>query len=157
MGKKTELEMLAFGVEFAKNFEELEEKLGIDLWIYDTELRFGKKGICLDTLAECEDAKEAADYAYDIEDEVDLENLLGSKYYDGAVLCEGFVYEALYYFEGFGDSSIYGREATKTLYDELTAILEKHGFHLDMSRGGTIQLQCKESYEIEAKETGWGL
>ena len=156
MGVKTDLEILALGVEYAKKCNELEDSLGIDLWLWDTELRFGKYTIPLNELADCKDANEALECCYDVEEGNDLENLLGNKYYDGAILCEGYVYESLYYYEGYGDASTYGREATKVLFDELDKILEKHGFHMDLSRGGTIQLQCHESYEIEAKETGLG-
>lgn len=150
MGKKTTSEILEFGIEYARKCDELEDKLDIDLWLWDTELRFGKYGITLDTLIDCEDSKEAMGCAY--EADCDLDTLLGYKHYDGAILCEGYVYEALYYFSGYGDTSTYGREATKELYDELTKVLEKHGFHLDMSRGGTIQLQCTESFDEEDED-----
>lgn len=152
MGKKTTAEMLAFGVSYAKKCLELEDKLGIDLWLWDSSFRFENQEISLDGLAECEDAVEAAEYTY--EADISLEELLLNKYYDGAILCEGYLYEALYYYQGYGDTSTYGRENTKTLVDELRKILEQFGFQMDLSRGGTILLQCRESFDEEMKEHG---
>ena len=120
-GKKTKTEMLAFGVSYAKKCLELEDKLGIDLWLWDSSFRFENQEISLDGLAECEDAAEAEKYTY--EADISLEELLLNKYYDGAILCEGYLYEALYYYQGYGDTSTYGRENTKILIDELRNLI----------------------------------
>lgn len=153
MGKKTCLEMLEFGMAYAKKCAELEEKLEIDLWLWDSELRFDNLSISLDTLSDCEDVEEALGYTN--EPDHTLEELTGNKYLDGVILCEGDVYEALYYFQGYSDTSTFGKEATITMNDELRKILEKYGFFMDLSRSGTIQLQCHESFEEEMKHNGW--
>ena len=153
MGKKSKLEMLTFGVEYAKKCAELETKLEIDLWLSDIELRFENEAITLGTLAECEDAKEAEQYMYGVE--VDVKGLTDNAYIDGVILCEGYVYEALYYYQGFGDISTYGKEATAILDKECRKIIERHGFHMDLSNGGTILLQCEENFKEEMKSIGW--
>lgn len=153
MGKKSCLEMLEFGMAYAKKCAELEEKLEIDLWLGDSELRFDNLSIALDALSDCEDAEEALGYTN--ESDHTLEELTGNKYLDGVILCEGYVYEALYYFQGYSDTSTFGKEATITMNDKLRKILEKYGFFMDLSRSGTIQLQCHESFEEEMKHNGW--
>ena len=153
MAKKTNLEMLEFGIEYAKKCVELEKRLEIDLWLGDSELRFKNQAITLGTLAECESAKEAEQYIYEVN--VDVEGLTDNAYIDGVILCEGYVYEALYYYQGFGDTSTYGKEETAVLDSECRMVIEKHGFHLDLSNGGTIVLQCRESFKEEMKSIGW--
>lgn len=153
MGKKSKLEMLEFGVEYAKKCVELEKQLEIDLWLEDSELRFENQAITLGTLAECESAEEAEQYTYEVE--VDVEGLTDNAYIDGVILCEGYVYEALYYYQGFGDTSTYGKEETTILDKECREIIGKHGFHMDLSNGGTILLQCEESLKEEMKSIGW--
>ena len=153
MGKKTKLEMLEFGVEYAKKCAELEEQLEIDLWLEDSELRFENYAISLESLAECESAEEAEQYIY--EADVNVEELTDNAYIDGVILCEGYVYEALYYYQGFGDTATYGKEATKILDNECRVVIGKHGFQMDLSNGGTILLQCEESLKEEMKSIGW--
>ena len=153
MGKKANLEMLEFGVAFARKCAELEDQLEIDLWLWDNELRFQNQAISLQMLAGCEGAEEALGHVKD--SACSLEELTGNRYLDGAILCEGYLYEALYYFQGYGDTSTYGKEETKVLDSELKKILGKYGFFMDLSRGGTIQLQCHESFEEEMKDCEW--
>lgn len=144
MGTKTRMQMLEFGVAYAKKCAELEEKLEIDLCLWDSELRVEDFKIKLARLSTCENAEEASKYLK--EADVSLEELTRDEYLDGAILCEGDVYEALYYFQGYGDSSTYGKKETKILEDELENVLEDYGFPLDLSRPGTIKLQCQESF-----------
>ena len=153
MGMKTKIEMLEFGMTYAKKCMELEEQLDIDLWLWDSELRFDNLSITLETLADCENAREASEYAYEADN--NLAELTDNLYLDGAILCEGYVYEALYYYQGFGDVSTYGKDKTKLLDKELKNVLYQYGFHMDLSRGGTILLQCRESLEEEMKKNGW--
>ena len=153
MGTKSKKEMLEFGMAYAKKCMELEEQLDIDLWLWDSELRFDNLSITLETLSDCENAKEALEYAYEADN--NLAELPDNLYLDGAILCEGYVYEALYYYQGFGDVSTYGKDKTKLLDKELKNVLYQYGFHMDLSRGGTILLQCRESLEEEMQKNGW--
>ena len=153
MGMKTKMEMLEFGMTYAKKCMELEEQLDIDLWLWDSELRFDNLSITLETLADCENAREASEYAYEADN--NLADLTNNPYLDGAIICEGYVYEALYYYQGFGDVSTYGKDKTKLLDKELKNVLYQYGFHMDLSRGGTILRQCRESLEEEMKKNGW--
>ena len=153
MTRKTNFEMLEFGVEYAKKCAELEQQLEINLWLGDSELRFANQAIRLETLAECENAQEAEEYLYEVE--VDVEGLTDSQYIDGVILCEGYVYEALYYYQGYGDTCTYGKEETVILDNECRKILGKHGFQMDLSNGGSILLQSEESFKEEMKSMGW--
>lgn len=153
MAKKTKFEILEFGMEYAKKCVELENQLEIDLWLGYSEVRFKNQAITLETLAECESAKEAEQYLYEVE--VDVEGLTDNAYIDGVILCEGYVYEALYYYQGFGDTSTYGKDETTILDKECRKIIERHGFHMDLSNEGTILLQCEESLKEEMKSIGW--
>ena len=158
MGVKTDTELLTFGIEFAKKCMEIEDEFDIDLDIWKVELRFRDVFVLLAELGcgeTLENAKrhvrKVADFVEDEREATNLEDLVGDKYYDGALLCENDLYDTLYYYQGWGDCTNYGKEATKKLYDELSKVLEKYDFHLDMSRGETILLQCPESYREGAK------
>lgn len=153
MGMRTKTEMLEFGVAYAKKCMELEEKLELDLWLWDSELRFENLAIKLATLSDCENPQEASEYVHEADN--NLTELTDNQYIDGAILCEGYVYEALYYYQGFGDVSTFGKDKTKLLDKELKNVLYQYGFHMDLSRGGTILLQCRESLEKEMQENGW--
>ena len=152
MSKKTNREILEFGIDYAKKCEELEEKLEIELCSGYTILRFDTFSISLHVLADCENAEKASTLIK--KEEIGLDEFLDSEFYDGVLLCEGSVYEALYYYMGYGDTSIYGERATKTVYKELCHVLEKHGFQLDLTRGGSILLQCRESFVESMRSIG---
>ena len=150
MGTKTKMQMLEVGVAYAKKCAELEEKLNIDLWLRKSELRIETFKISLQRLSTCENAQEASGYLEEADSS--LEELTGDKYLDGAILCEGDVYEALYCYEGYGDTSIYGKRKTRKIEDELESVLNNYGFSIDLSRPGTILLQCQESFEEQMND-----
>ena len=152
MSKKTNLEILEFGIEYAKKCKELEERFEIDLNTHITRLRFDRYSTALHILTDCENAEKVI--ALVKKEKIGLDEFLDSEYYDGVLICEGNVYEVLYYYSGYGDTSIFGEYATKTVYKELSHVLEKHGFQLDLTRSSSILLQCRESFVESMRSIG---
>ena len=157
MGKKTEEELLQFGYELAKRLEQIEEEFDRNLWLEKIELRYGSMLVDLDSFTYCNHPEEAKKFVSPVEDFIEdehevrnLEELMDSKFYDGALLCDGCdLYQGLYLYEGWGEAAFWGRDATKKIYDTFLEVMEKHGFHMDMSRDGIFGLQCHESWEEE--------
>jgi hypothetical protein len=145
MGLKSNKEMLEFGMAFAKKCRELTEELDYDMEYEYASLAFGKNAAGLESLAECESVEEAEGCVY--EDDFSVQERTDSEYVDGQILCEGTLYETLYYYEDMGS----GGDDAKKIYHELAGVLEKFGFNMDLSGGGAITLQTYENLMLEEK------
>lgn len=145
MRKETEKVILA-GIDFSKNCEEMEEKYDISLELEECNLRFDNQCFILSALTCVSDTEEVVMWSDDAE--VTVQELTDEEYMDGAIICEGTLYETLFYFE-FGTYVHFQKTETEEIYSRLLNVLEKHGFQLDLSRPGTILLQTEESRKAQ--------
>jgi hypothetical protein len=145
MGLKSNKEMLEFGIEFANKCYELEEKLDFFMGYDEALLAYGNCAVSLSDLVGCSGVEEAEEYVGNLD--VSVKDRTDSEYVDGQILCEGTMYETLYYYEDMGS----GGEDAKETYHELAGVLEKFGFNMDLSGGGSITLQTYENLMLEEK------
>jgi hypothetical protein len=146
MGLKTKKEMLEFAIEFAKKCDELEDKLDCYLAYDYAKLAFGNYMVSVSCLVGCSSVEVAEIFVDEVN--VSVKDRTDSEYVDGQILCEGTMYETLYYYENRGS----GGEDAKTIYKELAGVLDKYGFDMDLSRPGEIILQTYENRMLEMEE-----
>lgn len=134
--------------DFVNVCYEIEEEYDVYLGIDDYQVRFEDKWLGLDCLEGEPDLEEI--YKYSDEANCTVEELTDGEFMDGAILCEGNLYEYLYYYES-GAFAYFNEEATKELYKRLRKALAKYGFQLDLTRTGTVLLQPEENVEKQLK------
>lgn len=104
MGFKTRAEVIAAGMDFVKECYAIADKFeedfeyDADSWLADYELRVEDQMIEFEWLYSAEDVEDAMGYCS--EANCTVEELTDEEFTDGVILCEGFLYEALYGYQG---------------------------------------------------------
>lgn len=149
MGLMSKREVFAAEYDFVKECYAIEEEFDTYFGLPNSTIRVEDEIADFDSINEADNVDQAFEYLEKAN--CTVEKLTSEEFMDGVINCEGELYEILYYYEGYGSVSYYGKEITKALYNRLSEVLSRHGFELDLTRPGSIMLMSRESIQAQLK------
>lgn len=146
MAKRDDVILAAMGIVNACS--DCEDKYDVSFDLSECSLRVEKLDVSLELMIGENDPDEVLKYA----DEANctVQELTDEDLTDGAILCEGRLWEVLYYYQA-GKKVWIDTDIVKELMSDINEVLRTTGFEMNLSSEGRIILMSEESMEAWRK------